>query len=77
MKELRELYEISKQENWIPDSHDNHIYAPCGRYMLRVAHVTRIADADLIAAMHNALPELRSQTKGGLSEWTNENGTIT
>lgn len=58
MKKLAELYEISKQENWISDAHDNCIYAQSDKCVLRVATVTRLADARLIAAMHNALPEL-------------------
>ena len=73
MKELRELYDNGTQGEWCSLHHYNDVF---------VAENTTVCttqngdDADLIAAMHNALPELLDawETVQALEWATNEPG---
>ena len=56
MKELRELLAKGTQGKWYARNYT--VYTHTGDGVCRVADVNTSADPDLIAAMHNALPEL-------------------
>ena len=56
MKKLRELYDKGTQGKWYARNYT--VYTHTGDGVCRVADVNTSADPDLIAAMHNRLPEL-------------------